>query len=454
MEERKARMSSARVIWGSMVVIFLFVGMAFSQDSDANATDPEKTLESSLAKVKEIESRLRSEIEEMGNTPDKQTQGQKKELQKQLESVISSRKSIQRSMDSFRTSKEHLRELEQKQSLTDLSSSTAGTSDIMKVMSLGNRIKQCMEASDYDGAILAGKQAIAIVPLMPMPYFKLAQAFGMKKEHQNALIWLRKTLMVTELSGMTLRENILEDSAFSSMREMPEFKALHLLTKSNIAVTLKELDRVPNPKELVYFPKTVDKSKACSMLVLLDGVGGNPRNILSLFTDFADQHGYVLLALCGSKKLGMNDKMAAYGYDFRSDPRAMVRTIRKTIKEEQLIVDEIYLLGFSQGGTVSMLMGLLHEQYFSGVMSISGIFPEPLIDRSTLQSSEKNIPFFLLNGVRDPERILLNDSEQTLISLGFRVKRLEFDGGHEIPPLKIFLVKALEWVDESNASMK
>lgn len=190
------------------------------------------------------------------------------------------------------------------------------------------------------------------------------------------------------------------------------------------------------------------------MLVLLDGVGGNPRNILSLFTDFADQHGYVLLALCGSKKLGMNDKMAAYGYDFRSDPRAMVRTIRKTIKEEQLIVDEIYLLGFSQGGTVSMLMGLLHEQYFSGVMSISGIFPEPLIDRSTLQSSEKNIPFFLLNGVRDPERILLNDSEQTLISLGFRVKRLEFDGGHEIPPLKIFLVKALEWVDESNASMK
>ncbi|MFH1227494.1 MAG: PHB depolymerase family esterase [Planctomycetota bacterium] len=321
--------------------------------------------------------------------------------------------------------------------------------DMAKFNSLGGKISECMKGKDYDRVIEFAKEAISLCSQFPQPYFKLAQAYALKGDSKESIKWLRKSLLIGDSAGMSFAKNILDDEAFKEMKSIPEFQELYASVQKQLEQSKKEIESVPDSKDELYILEKYKTAKNRPMLIVLDGQGGNPKLFAAEFKPFADENGYILLAPCGSKKAGINERGPAYNYDFKQDPARIISSIQKVKDEYEVNPARIYLLGFSQGAIMGLALGLNNPDLFSGIIAIAGAFPEGLVDRSKIKESKHNLPIYLLSGKKDPENWLLQECLKTLKDAGFPVQYTEFDGSHRLPVINTFLQEALLWIDKS-----
>ena len=97
------------------------------------------------------------------------------------------------------------------------------------------------------------------------------------------------------------------------------------------------------------------------------------------------------------------------------------------------------IAGFSQGGAMTLQVGLRHPQRLAGLAVLSSYLP--LAGKAAAQRNPANndVPIFFAHGRQDPmiSFARATTSRDALLALGYSVEWHEYDMGHSVCPAEI-----------------
>ena len=175
---------------------------------------------------------------------------------------------------------------------------------------------------------------------------------------------------------------------------------------------------------VLYVPATYRPSTPAPLVLMLHGAGSVATSALNLFQPYADGAGLVLLAV-DSYSSTWDIVFGRYGPDVTFIDAALAAVFRDVNVDPTRVTVE----GFSDGASYALAVGRTNGDLFSRVISFSAGFMPP--------NAPHGAPtFFMSHGVNDT---LLNVAQtgrllsQQLVTAGYNVDYVEFDGGHEVP---------------------
>ncbi|MFN3827123.1 MAG: alpha/beta hydrolase [Micavibrio sp.] len=157
-----------------------------------------------------------------------------------------------------------------------------------------------------------------------------------------------------------------------------------------------------------YGPRSGNAPK--SLVILLHGLGANGQDLLGLAPEYASQLPDTVFV---SPDAPFHCDMAPMGYQWFSlqewTPESILRGVREATPiltdfiEQQaqkynLPLDQVALVGFSQGTMMSLYVGPRLSQKIAGIVGYSGAFIE---DSDTDMSSVQKPPVMLIHGMAD-----------------------------------------------------
>ena len=125
-------------------------------------------------------------------------------------------------------------------------------------------------------------------------------------------------------------------------------------------------------------------------------------------------------------------------------------SINKCVDELGLLHKKVNLLGFSQGGSISIYCGLVDPDKFRSVVSLCGFFPSERASEIVDKNKIKDLKIFMGSGKYD-QIVPLSLSHTTrdgLIGLGLKPNYNEYDSEHTIP--NDCLNDVLSWLKQVN----
>ncbi len=185
---------------------------------------------------------------------------------------------------------------------------------------------------------------------------------------------------------------------------------------------------------LLYVPQGYDGAQKSPLALMLHGAGGDARSGISHFLDLADAAGLILLA---PESRGRTWDALAGGYG--PDVAFIDRALGQTFDRLAVNAGRLAVVGFSDGASYALSLGLTNGDLFTRVIAFSPGFAAPAVRRG-------KPPVFVSHGTRD--RVLPIDrcSRRIVPRLGregYEVRYREFDGPHTVPPA--VAREALEW---------
>lgn len=190
-----------------------------------------------------------------------------------------------------------------------------------------------------------------------------------------------------------------------------------------------------------------EKQKDAPVFVLLHGTGGNEKDLLPLAEKFNPN--YNQLAIRGNvKENGMNRffKRHAEGkYDWKDlefRAQELYGFIQKKAEEYQFKLDNLILVGFSNGSNIAIKLMLEKPEIFKQAILFAPMYPKNVNEIQDF--TESNV--FLSLGINDP--IVKKSESQRVIDLfqkrGAHVTTIWGEGHHIHPEA---LKKASDWLE-------
>ncbi|HET6325198.1 MAG TPA: hypothetical protein VFG04_11030 [Planctomycetaceae bacterium] len=179
----------------------------------------------------------------------------------------------------------------------------------------------------------------------------------------------------------------------------------------------------------VYVPSNYSKSKACPLITLLHGAGGDENNFFDRYEGrwprLAEERGYIIVAVNGRGPLSGYQKANGAERDVL-DVTALVQ------KDYNVDRNRVYLAGHSMGSAGTWLIGLTHRDQFAALALIAGSRMSSLLE-TALKSGPK-IPLIIVAGVKDALVPVAGCRAvaQKAKELGYDVKYLEYPEGDHI----------------------
>ncbi|WP_225321450.1 alpha/beta hydrolase [Rhizosphaericola mali] len=210
----------------------------------------------------------------------------------------------------------------------------------------------------------------------------------------------------------------------------------------------------PQLHYLVRNPKI--KTEKPPLLILLHGVGSNDANMFSFADSLPDK--FLVVSARGPLTFGPGS-YAWFQVDFstgrpvinENQAEAARKTILKFIKdlksEQNFDENEVYLLGFSQGGIMSYSVALTEPEKIKGIAVMSGrLLPEvkPLV---ASPERLKKLQIFISHGKEDQvlHYPFATDAVSYLDSLGLHPDFHTYHDNHTINP--DMLHDAVQWLN-------
>ena len=196
---------------------------------------------------------------------------------------------------------------------------------------------------------------------------------------------------------------------------------------------------LPARDGILYLPITHVPAKPIPLLVLLHGAGGSASNWFGSYASRADLHTFAMLAIDSrdySWDVIVDD---AFGADVRFIDKALAWTFDRVHIDPQRVA----LVGFSDGASYALSLGLSNGGLFSRVVAYSGCI--------LAAENERGKPkVFVSHGIQDdvlPIAPCGRAIASKLLEEGYSVEYEEFTGGHGVPDA--ISVSALNWLDTS-----
>jgi phospholipase/carboxylesterase len=204
------------------------------------------------------------------------------------------------------------------------------------------------------------------------------------------------------------------------------------------------------PFEHVGRPPTTKSDKRAPMLLMLHGIGSHERDLFPLSSSIDAR--FHVLSLRGPYALGQG----SYGWfetQFSVDGSKMtpesaeatreklVQFIQQATEHYRTDPERVFLMGFSQGAILALMMTLTRPDILAGAILLSGRLPGELFASSSpvtrqLASREKikGFPVFLAHGTHD-DVIKVDEGRHVrdrLMNLQANVIYHEYDTGHAV----------------------
>jgi len=155
----------------------------------------------------------------------------------------------------------------------------------------------------------------------------------------------------------------------------------------------------------LFVPSTYDGTRKWPLVVLLHGLDGNPRQIISLpnLTSAAERHGYLVVAPMGYNERGW------YGAPIRrprpGDPPNLselseqdVMNVLQIVRRDYAVDDaRLYLAGYSMGGGGTWELGIKYPDLWAALAPIAPATRRPATDVARIH----HIPVILVQGAKD-----------------------------------------------------
>jgi poly(3-hydroxybutyrate) depolymerase len=156
----------------------------------------------------------------------------------------------------------------------------------------------------------------------------------------------------------------------------------------------------------LFIPSKYDKAKKTPLIVALHGLGSNPQQILRYpgFTDLAEKHGYILVALMGYNSRGWYGQLPRAGRQ-SGDPENLSELSEKDVmnvfdiarKDFNIDPDRTFLMGHSMGGGGTFYIAMKHPQHWAALAPIAPAIFRPVSELEKI----KSIPIILVQGDND-----------------------------------------------------
>ncbi len=185
---------------------------------------------------------------------------------------------------------------------------------------------------------------------------------------------------------------------------------------------------------LLYVPESSAKFPAAPLVISLHGATRDADRGIALFRQYADEHGFLLLAPASG-----NQTWDAINGDFGPDVSFINLAMQRTYELRRIDPARIAMTGFSDGASYSLSLGLANGDLFNCVCGFSSGFVIP---------GERNgkPPVFMSHGTVDPILPIEFCSRRIVPELkrqGYRVTYREFEGKHVLPPE--IAAEAMRW---------
>jgi len=167
------------------------------------------------------------------------------------------------------------------------------------------------------------------------------------------------------------------------------------------------------------------------LIVLLHGATGDAQSFLELFTRVADLRGALLLA---PQSIGRtwDLKPGRKGQaSFGADAGILDHALAELFAKAPIDPDRVVLLGFSDGASYALTLGIANPQLFRGVVALS---PGFAVVNGGVDTKQR---LFIAHGRRDRMLPFANTRDGVAAGLqraGFDLRTRWFAGGHEIDP--------------------
>ena len=187
---------------------------------------------------------------------------------------------------------------------------------------------------------------------------------------------------------------------------------------------------------LLYVPEGLDNRPA-PLFVALAGAGGDATGTITDLRADADARSHLLLAPSPHEHT-WDIIHGGWG----PDVELLDTAVAEVLATMPIDRESVTVAGFSDGATYALALGLANGDLFTGIAAAA---PGPLLEVPAL--GEPRV--FIAHGRRDDVEPVDSSREnaETLRDKGYEVEYLEFDGGHEVPP--IVFERLEQWHDQA-----
>lgn len=176
---------------------------------------------------------------------------------------------------------------------------------------------------------------------------------------------------------------------------------------------------------VLYVPESFNPHRPAPLIVSLHGAGGDAHHALDPFKDLADHTGSIILAP-ESQASTWDIVVGGFGKDVYWIDEAL----SDVFALYPIDPERIALLGFSDGASYALSLGLTNGDLFSHIIAFSPGFMSPY-------ETQGSPHIFISHGTQDQTLPIEKCSHQILSQLkdeGLDFEYREFEGPHTIPP--------------------
>jgi predicted esterase len=316
------------------------------------------------------------------------------------------------------------------------------TSHAQSDQQLVDRYDRFVSKENYKGALIAAQSIVERYPESATWQFNLGSMQSRLGEIDAALTSLGEA---AEL-GFTGIRSFEQSQDLDPLRDDDRFKSIVRKVQSNAAERLNGFIReAKDHKPQTHVPDSVGESPG--LILALHGTGMRGEDMIGSLQQTADELGMILIAPDALRPSGKG-----FSWTYRDESEWMVQDqIRKALDEHGADPEQVYLVGFSQGANIALIMGRTHPSLFAGVIPICGHY------ESQFSSGEEYAdypPHYLMTGARDAWKKTYITAKRDFTSAGIPVEVRMISGkGHEIPQGKLGLremVKAIRWCESQS----
>lgn len=174
----------------------------------------------------------------------------------------------------------------------------------------------------------------------------------------------------------------------------------------------------------LYIPKDYRPGQPIPLVLALHGATGSSRGPIRMFSPMADEMGFALV-VPESRGRTWDAIMA----DFGPDRDFIDQALESAWSRLSIDPARVGVVGFSDGATYALAMGLANGDLFHGIAAFSPGFLIPV-------ENVGKPPIFISHGRQDSILPIDSCSRRIVPALqraGYRVTYKEFDGDHEVP---------------------
>lgn len=316
---------------------------------------------------------------------------------------------------------------------------TGTLAQAQSVQELVDRYDRSYASGRYELALKTAEQIIELYPDSAWWQFNTGSVLAKLDRVDESIEHLGRAAELGFSGVRSLEQN----TDLDSVRGDPRFDPIVERVRANAAERMGAFQEEARKHEpLIFVPEGTGGDQTRALIIALHGTGGNGQSMHDMLLETAEQLGMILVSPDALRPSG-----SGFSWTYRDESEWFIEhLIDWAVEEHHADRSRVYLVGFSQGANIALIMGQTRPGLFRGVIPYCGHYEANVVEPEGVPA-----PFYLMTGARDDWRQTYVQAKRDFVDAGGQAEVRLLPGlGHELPrgwsALREFK-KAFLWFD-------